>query len=267
VLDFSDSSFSELFASEFKVNIDESRYAVNGRSKGKRLRLFLQTCDDATAVRILEALWEHRREYLARSGSADPVADAETRFQGLVSRLRGGSNSRPSVSSTRASVDRTAIAMMKADLLQVAALAPQARGYAFEGFLKALFDAFGLAAHDPFRLRGEQIDGSFQLTSEIYLLEAKWHGPPIGVADLHIFHGKIEQKAAWTRGLFVSNSGFTEAGLAAFGRGKRVICMDGLDLYEMLDRELPLTHVLERKVRRAAETGAPFVRIRELFPC
>jgi hypothetical protein len=42
--------------------------------------------------------------------------------------------------------------------------------------------------------------------------------------------------------------------------------MDGLDLYEMLNREIPLTQVLERKVRRAAETGAPFMRVRDLFP-
>ncbi len=39
------------------------------------------------------------------------------------------------------------------------------------------------------------------------------------------------------KGLFVSNSGFTEDGLAAFGRGKRVICMDGLDLFETLSRD------------------------------
>jgi restriction endonuclease Mrr len=118
----------------------------------------------------------------------------------------------------------------------------------------------------PFRLRGEQIDGSFQLASEIYLLEAKWQNQPIGVADLHTFHGKIEQKAAWTRGLFVSNSGFSEDGLAAFGRGKRVICVDGLDLFEMLDREIPVNRILKRKVRRAAETGSPFIRVRDLFP-
>ncbi|TKV70456.1 hypothetical protein D0C28_26925 [Rhizobium sp. AU243] len=51
-----------------------------------------------------------------------------------------------------------------------------------------------------------------------------------------------------------------------FGRDKRVICMDGLDLCEMLDREIPLNQVLERKVRRAAETGMPFLRARDLFP-
>ena len=50
----------------------------------------------------------------------------------------------------------------------------------------------------------------------------------------------------------ISYSGFSEDELNAFGRGKRVICMDGLDIYEMLSRELPLPHVLERKVRRAA---------------
>lgn len=64
----------------------------------------------------------------------------------------------------------------------------------------------------------------------------------------------------------MSNSGFSDNGLVAFGRGKRVICMDGLDLYDLLDREIPLNQVLERKVRRAAETGMPFVRVRDIFP-
>lgn len=266
VLDFSDLGFSDFFASELQVNIDDPKYAVNGGSKGKRLRYFLQTCDDATAVRALTALWEHRGEYIARSGGSDPVANAGTRYQGLINRLSGNAPHEPAQSPSASVVDRQKIATIKSELLKVSSLNAQARGFAFEGFLKCLFDAFGLATQKPFRLRGEQIDGSFQLGSDTYLLEAKWHGQPIGVADLHTFHGKIEQKAAWTRGLFVSNSGFTEDGLAAFGRGKRVICMDGLDLYEMLDREIPLNQVLERKVRRAAETGMPFLRVRDLFP-
>jgi hypothetical protein len=266
VLDFSDTSFANFFASELMVNIDDPKYAVNGGSKGKRLRYFLQTCDDATAARALTALWEHRSEYFARSSGEDPVVDALPRYQGLINRLSGGTPAKPAQPASPPTVDRQKIATIKTELLRVSSLNAQARGFAFEGFLKSLFDAFGLAAQEPFRLRGEQIDGSFQLGSDTYLLEAKWHGQPIGVADLHTFHGKIEQKAAWTRGLFVSNSGFSEDGLVAFGRGKRVICMDGLDLYEMLDREIPLNQVLERKVRRAAETGMPFLRVRDLFP-
>jgi hypothetical protein len=219
------------------------------------------------AVRTLNALREHRCEHLARTGQKDPVLNAESRFRALILRLGGEAPASPAnPAASPPTVDRSKIAKIKTDLVQVSSLSPQARGYAFEGFLKELFDAFGLAAQEPFRLRGEQIDGSFQLGSEIYLLEAKWHGQPIGVAELHTFHGKLEQKAAWTRGLFVSNSGFTDDGLVAFGRGKRVICMDGLDLYEMLDREIPLNQVLGRKVRRAAETGSPFLRVRDLFP-
>ncbi|WP_246763220.1 restriction endonuclease [Rhizobium sp. 007] len=198
-----------------------------------------------------------------RKGPGDRCTVALSKLDRSSLRRCGSKASQASIRACcRSSEDRG----HQAELLQVSSLSAQARGFAFEGFLKGLFDAYGLAAQEPFRLRGEQIGGSFQLGSDIYLLEAKWHGQPIGVADLHTFHVKIEQKAAWTRGLFVSNSGFSEDGLVAFGRGKRVICMDGLDLYEMLDREIPLNQVLERKVRRAAETGMPFLRVRDLFP-
>ena len=73
-----------------------------------------------------------------------------------------------------------------------------------------------------------------------------------GGRAIHAFHGKIEQKATWSRGLFVSYTGFSADGLQAFGRGKRIICLDGLDLAEFFSRELPFNEVLERKVRRAA---------------
>ncbi|MFC4217149.1 restriction endonuclease [Pseudophaeobacter arcticus] len=264
VLDLSDASFAGFFASEMQVDIDDPKFSTKGGSKGKRLRYFLQNCDEATAVRLLAALWEYRCEYLEHSGAEDPVPNAALRYQGLIDRLSGGVS--PKRVQTATAVDGQKMADIKSELLRVSSLGAQARGFAFEGFLKSLFDAFSLSAQAPFRLRGEQIDGSFQLGSETYLLEAKWQGKPIGVADLHTFQGKIEQKAAWTRGLFVSINGFSEDGLVAFGRGKRVICMEGLDLYDMLDRELQLNQVLERKVRRAAETGMPFLRVRDLFP-
>ncbi|WP_214654095.1 restriction endonuclease [Pseudomonas triticifolii] len=267
VLDFSDVSYAVFFAAELNVNIDDPKFAVNGRSKGKRLKCFLQSCNDSDAVRLLAALWEQRSEHLIRTESPDPIANAEQRYHALLSRLSGQPQAAPTAAKpVEPVIEGCKFATFKNILLEVGTLLPHARGYAFEAFLKNLFDAFQLAAREPFRLRGEQIDGSFELDNEVYLLEAKWHGQPIGVADLHTFHGKIEQKAAWTRGLFVSNSGFTEDGLAAFGRGRRVICMDGLDLYEMLDREISLSELLKIKVRRAAETGSPFIRVRDLYP-
>jgi hypothetical protein len=84
-------------------------------------------------------------------------------------------------------------------------------------------------------------------------------------ADLHVFQGRIGEKADWSRGLFVSYSGFSPDGLTAFGRSKKIICIDGFDLSEALTPELPLNVGLERKLRHAAETGQAFARVRDLF--
>jgi restriction endonuclease Mrr len=151
-------------------------------------------------------------------------------------------------------------------LVEITKLDPQARGLRFEGFLNELFAGFGLAPRGSFRLVGEQIDGSFKLHGQTYLVEAKWHGPQIGFADLMTFSGKVGGKASWSRGLFVSNSGFTAEGLEAFSRGRQtnLICADGLDLYEVLSRKVSLIAVLEAKERRAAETNRAFVAVRDL---
>ena len=79
------------------------------------------------------------------------------------------------------------------------------------------------------------------------------------------FSGKVAGKAAWARGLFVSNSGFTLDGLEAFSRGRQtnLICVDGLDLYEVLFRRMSLVEVLEEKARCAAETNRTHVPVRD----
>lgn len=267
VLNFSDRTMSKFFAEELNVDIDDPIYAENGLSKGKRLRCFLQKVDIPTVVRALKALWEYREAIRQHAKRAESIESAEGRLLSLLNRLEGKPDTvQPSGQPPKPAFDRPRLLALRSDLLGFTELTTQKRGYAFEALLRDLFNVFGLEAREPFRLKGEQIDGSFLLQGETYLVEAKWQDAQTGVADLHSFHGKVEQKAAWARGLFVSHSGFTDVGLAAFGRGKKVICMDGLDIYETLSRELPLNHVLERKVRRAAETGSPFARVRDLFP-
>ena len=60
-------------------------------------------------------------------------------------------------------------------LSEVEKLAPQQRGFAFESFLDTMFAVFRLSPRKSFRLVGEQIDGSFELNHNTYLVEAKWH--------------------------------------------------------------------------------------------
>jgi hypothetical protein len=268
VLDFSNPTFAQFFVDEVGVNIDEAQYFASGSSKAKRLRCFLSLADDKTAAKAIKALWEYRELKRLRGRRPESVEGAQHRIDALLKSLGGAAGAQQSNPAKPAvvAVDNAKLGKLKDELLGLHQLAAQARGYAFEAFLKELFDAFGLAAREAFRLRGEQIDGSFQLGHETYLLEAKWQNAQTGVADLHAFHGKLEQKASWTRGLFVSNSGFTEDGLVAFGRGKRLVCVDGLDLYDIMQRGIPFGEALERKIRRAAETGHPFARIRDLYP-
>jgi Restriction endonuclease len=176
--------------------------------------------------------------------------------------------SQPSPQVTATPISEAARLKLRDELLLMSSLEAHARGRAFEGFLCDLFQAFNLIPKKAFSLVGEQIDGSFQLKSEIYLLEAKWEAQEIGQAELLTFAGKVKSKAEWTRGVFISNSGFTEAGLQAFGSGRRtnIICVDGLDLYHVIEGKLGLIEVLEAKTRRAAETNRAYVSVRELFP-
>lgn len=264
VLKFSDPTFSRFFRDELSIDIDAQRYRANGSSKAKRLRTFLQIEDRATVARALEALWEYREALRKRARQAETLPEASSQLRELVQRLAGTQSTQSTNGASK--LDAEISQSLLADLIALSMLDPQPRGYAFEKFLKSFFDKSGLEAREAFRLRGEQIDGSFQLVTDTYLLEAKWQNLPCGAEDLHAFHGKLDQKAAWTRGLFISNSGFSEDGLSAFGKAKRLVCMDGLDLYEVLQRKLILADVLAKKVRRAAETGAAFARVRDLFP-
>lgn len=267
VLDFSDATFSQFFASDLDIDIDDPAYADDGGSKGKRLKCLLRKVDDRTAIRVLQVLWEYRSEYLLRAGADDPVKNAQAIHLMLVNRLGGDSGAAQGPQEApKPAFDASRLAGLAAEMLNLTSLNPQERGYAFESFLKSLFDAYGLKARQPFRNRGEQIDGSFELANETYLVEAKWQQVITGAGELHAFHGKVLEKAAWARGVFISYAGFTADGLHAFGRGKRVICMDGLDIHDTLSRGLPLDAVLDRKVRRAAETGIPFLPVRDLFP-
>ncbi|MGA2902753.1 MAG: hypothetical protein ABSD98_02910, partial [Candidatus Korobacteraceae bacterium] len=91
----------------------------------------------------------------------------------------------------------------------------QRAGLKLEKVLNELFEMFQLSPRGAFRLVGEQIDGSFLLDEESYLVEAKWEAERLAEDKLLVFRGKIEGKSSFTRGLFVSISGFSSECLQA----------------------------------------------------
>jgi hypothetical protein len=261
VLEFSNRTFEEFFREVVGVEIYAPRFDLGSGSKANRMRAFWRTATDEKLRLLLSGLLEGWDVY-----SGQPITQATRELLVCILKRLGGNNvtdvkqesKPPSLSDD---VSRRLISR----LIQLTSLPPQKRGYEFEVFLKELFDAYGLAARASFRLVGEQIDCSFVMHNETYLLEAKWQNSLTGAGDLHTFEGKLGQKASWSRGLFVSNSGFSSDGVQAFGRGKRLICMDGFDLSEMLRMKLSFVDVMDAKARRAAETGCPFVPVRDLF--
>ena len=125
----------------------------------------------------------------------------------------------------------------------------QKRGFALEILLNELFELFEMSPKSPFRRTGEQIDGAFTLDGDHYLLEAKWHGPAINLADLKVFDGSVESSLDNTLGLFLSINGFSDEAIEGYllGRRPRLILMDGADLYLVLDGRIDLGDLLGRK--------------------
>jgi hypothetical protein len=139
----------------------------------------------------------------------------------------------------------------------------QNAGLQLEKVLNRLFDLHNLSPREPFRVTGEQIDGSFELDHEVYLLEAKWHQDPIPEGDLLVFRGKMEGKSKYTRGVFVAVNGVSKGAAIAITQGKQpsFFIINGYDLTMLLEDYLDLPEFLRKRQRLLAEEGeviAPF---------
>ena len=59
--------------------------------------------------------------------------------------------------------------------------------------------------------------------------------------------------------------GILEEAFSAF-TSRRIILMDGMDIMDMLERDLHLDEVIREKIRHAVERKEPLARTRQLFP-
>lgn len=263
ILDFTDKTMKEFFAEELSIDIDNDVYKTDGVSKAKRLRCFIKLSDRDVVLNVLDKLWIYRKAM-----DIQPTSDDEMSYAQLIDRLKNVDVASsigiipPKTEITHAP-DYT---YFSNELKEMRFLTPQKRGYRFETWLGELFTAFRLTPNPGFTITGEQIDGSFILHNETYLIEAKWHNKKTAAPDLHIFQSKLEQKASWTRGVFISWQGFSSEAFDAWGKNKRIICVTGYDLYHMITNDISLIELLDKKIRHAAEKGEYYKSIDELYP-
>ena len=261
VADFSNRTFSEFVLDSTGRDIYDPRYDYESGSKANRLRAFWQREEDHVVAKLMEDMLEY-------AGGSGPLYDS---CRQIIARLRGAplphgtdNNHKPSLSQFRRS---EMLHRLKEDFLSLAAQANRnAAGFAFEKLLNELFELFDLCPRQPFRVVGEQIDGSFELEGQIYLLESKWEKVPLPEADLLVFRGKIEGKSTFTRGLFIALNDISREARDSITRGKApsFFVMNGHDLMMILSEVISLTEFLRKRIRLLAEEGcvcAPFSRL------
>lgn len=186
ILDFSNRSLSAFFDEELNIDIDDERYQEEGTSKAKRVRCLLKQVDRETALRVLTALWQHKTESMPKQAE-----QSRNDWLALISRLESAdTDTARGIKPVQAwhGVDWPSLV---SEMDEMKTLAPHPRGFRFEAWLAKLFSTFNLAPRSSFRNTGEQIDGSFRLNDDFYLMEAKWHQNRTPAADLHVFEGKL----------------------------------------------------------------------------
>jgi hypothetical protein len=218
VLNFTNRSFAEFIRDSTGRDIYDSRYDYGSGSKANRLRAFWQREDNGVVGKLMSEMLD----YADAKGAQQEVCRlivARLLQDGPVPQAQSGSphNEQSSQQQRRSQ----ALGHLKEDFFQLADERNRSKaGLALEKLLNRLFEIFELQPRQPFRVVGEQIDGSFQLDGHIYLLESKWEEHPLPEADLLVFRGKIEGKSTFTRGVLIALNDVSEQARDAITRGK-----------------------------------------------
>jgi len=264
VLDFTNRTFAEFVLDSTGRDIYDSRYDYASGSKANRLRAFWQKEENSVVGKLMSDMLD----YCSGTGALDGVCRL------IVMRLlRDGPDpqaetvSRHKDQSSEQKHCSQVLAELKEEFFRLALESDRNKaGLALEQLLNRLFEIFQLRPRQPFRVVGEQIDGSFELDGQVYLLESKWEKHALPEADLLVFRGKIEGKSTFTRGVFIALNDISAPARDAITRGKApsFFVMNGHDLLMILSEAISLTDFLRKRVRLLAEEGRVCVPFSEL---
>ncbi len=264
VLDFTNRTFAEFIKDSTGRNIYDARYANASGSKAHRLRAFWEKEDNRVVGKLMNDMLDYH-------GETGPSVET---CRLIVGRLLGENSAHhvPAHHSVQAQTSQhyqisLMLSQLREEFVCLAAETDRNKaGLSLEKLLNRLFQVFHLQPRQPFRIIGEQIDGSFEMDGDIYLLELKWEKHPLPEADLLVFRGKIEGKSTFTRGVFIALNGISAQARDAITRGKApsFFVMDGHDLMMILSEAINLPDFLRRRVRLLAEEGCVCVPFSEL---
>jgi hypothetical protein len=256
VLDFSNRTFKEFLLQIIKVDV-YGQYEYE--SKAKLLRRIFDDFDDKSVGKLLMELLRYKKEHsgIKEEEKKDFNKSLEIAYK-LLGKTPPKNNKTKTITNKRKNFDFESTKKNLTAILNIKI--PQNRGFEFEKFLFRFFKDNDLNPRASFRIIGEQIDGSFEFENEIYLLEAKWTFEKTSKSDLVVFNEKVSSKSSFTRGIFISFSGFSDNAIQTFNDGRvvRIILVTVQELAIALERNINFTKLLKFKIRGLAEEGNCF---------
>lgn len=256
VLDFTNNTFQEFIYQVIGIDVyDKYEY----ESKAKLLRKVFRDFENKWVGKLLMELLRYKKEH---HGITTEEKKDFNKALDISYKLLGKTPKKKSKTEVKKSVKKIFdFDKAKADLNKVLKTDnPQKRGYEFEKFLYQFFKDNNLNPRASFKIVGEQIDGSFEFENEIYLLEAKWTYEKSSKADLVVFNERVSSKSGFTRGIFISYSGFSETAVQTFNNGRtiKIVLVTVQELVVAIEREISFEQVLKYKIRGLAEEGNCF---------
>ena len=255
VLDFSNRTFKEYIFDTLGIDVYE-KYAEGNLSKAKIMRRLYQDLSDRQLATLLKAFLEYIEEF----GHSNDTNRMKKAWK-IVERL-SGERMRDDNGDEGNGFNFKYFLKRLIDLSS-SETSKQNKGYEFEKYLRDLFDAAGLKPRESYRVKGEQIDGSIEFKGNVYLVEAKWTGGPVNRSDLVVFADKVSRKSKFTRGIFVSHSGYVENAVETYAIGKtpEIILIDMKEMTWALENGIDIEDVLSKKVRKLIEEGKIYYNI------
>ncbi|GIF15281.1 restriction endonuclease [Actinoplanes teichomyceticus] len=141
----------------------------------------------------------------------------------------------------------------------------QRRGVLIESILSDLCAVEGIQVREPFEIRNagtveEQIDGVVMADHHLYLVEVKWWNAPIDITPMSSHLLRLFRRPD-VRGLFISNSGYTEPAVQACREvlsQKLMILAELNEIIFLLEGDRPLEEWIREKASIVLMEREPF---------
>jgi hypothetical protein len=145
---------------------------------------------------------------------------------------------------------------------------PQARGIRFNEVVAAMLRCWGIAAEVSTSGKGSgEIDVTFVLDGERYLVEAKWEREKTNVDPLFKLQGRLRQRLRGPIGIFLSMAGFTPDAIEGIDRGDQLgmLLFDRTHFEAMLSGLVPPRELIGLAHDQAAFRGGAYASVLDLL--